>query len=312
MKYQISLLALALAALCSAQQPLTEAQILGASGNGRYMVTTTGPQTAGNCVSIDNKGNHVASGSGCGSGGGTGGASLTAPNIWTTPGTASTPSQLFTGAPYTAGDANTTGCLYMLEPATGRTPGNSFNTAGCEFGINMPHSFAGDFLELLYAGTTRLNVTITDNQTFIKDPSCCSGQASIDFANYGAGIAINGQQGTSIVVRSGFINMITSFSDAYHFQNDQLVTINKKYGCTAGGTCGVATLASGSATVSTTYIAALALAGGAGDVVQLSLQTCTACGILNVGTVVPGTSFVIHSSNAADASNVYWEIKHVN
>lgn len=87
-----------------------------------------------------------------------------------------------------------------------------------------------------------------------------------------------------------------------------------RYGCTHGtnGTCGVATLSTGTVTVSTTAIGALAAAGGAGYSVELVLQSCSSCGILSVGTVTAGTSFVINSSNGADASKVYWEIKHVN
>lgn len=40
------------------------------SGNTTEVVTTTGAQTSGNCVTIDANGNHVAAGSACGSGGG--------------------------------------------------------------------------------------------------------------------------------------------------------------------------------------------------------------------------------------------------
>lgn len=39
------------------------------SGNGAALVTTTGAQTAGDCVTIDASGNHVASGAACGGGG---------------------------------------------------------------------------------------------------------------------------------------------------------------------------------------------------------------------------------------------------
>ncbi len=77
-------------------------------------------------------------------------------------------------------------------------------------------------------------------------------------------------------------------------------------------TAGVSTLSSGTVTVSTTAIAALAAAGAAGDVVELTLQSCSTCGTLSVGTVTPGTSFVINSTNVLDASNVYWEIKKLN
>lgn len=77
-------------------------------------------------------------------------------------------------------------------------------------------------------------------------------------------------------------------------------------------TAGVSTLASGTVTVSTTAAAAIAAAGAAGDVIVLVLQSCSSCGTLSVGTVTPGTSFVINSTNASDASKVYWEIRHLN
>lgn len=94
----------------------------------------------------------------------------------------------------------------------------------------------------------------------------------------------------------------------------QIQALGAKKICTHGSnsTCGVSTLSSGTVTVSTTAIAALAAAGAAGDVVSLTLQTCSSCGTLSVGTVTGGTSFVINSTNGADASNVYWEIRHVN
>lgn len=44
------------------------------SGNGISLVTTTGAQTSGDCVTIDANGNHVAAGAACGSGGGGGAA----------------------------------------------------------------------------------------------------------------------------------------------------------------------------------------------------------------------------------------------
>lgn len=90
--------------------------------------------------------------------------------------------------------------------------------------------------------------------------------------------------------------------------------LGNKYECTHGtnATCGVATLAGGTVTVSTTAIGTLATSGASGFVVELTLQTCSSCGILSIGTVSNGTSFVIHSSNTSDASLVYWEIKYVN
>ena len=86
------------------------------------------------------------------------------------------------------------------------------------------------------------------------------------------------------------------------------------YQCTHGSnaTCGVSTLSSGTVTVSTTAIGALAAAGGAGYVINLVGQNCSMCGSLSVGTVTAATSFVINSTNTLDGSNVYWEIRYVN
>lgn len=93
---------------------------------------------------------------------------------------------------------------------------------------------------------------------------------------------------------------------------DGVQQLGGKVGCTHGsnGTCGVATLASGTVTVSTTAIVALA-AAGAGDVVSLTLLSCSSCGSLSVGTVVAATSFVINSTGGSDGSKVFWEIKHI-
>jgi hypothetical protein len=91
------------------------------------------------------------------------------------------------------------------------------------------------------------------------------------------------------------------------------VESGKKFGCIHGSnsTCGVVALSSGTATVATTAILSLAAAGGGGDAVSLTPLTCNSCGFLNIGTVTPATSFVIHSSNASDSSSVYWEIRHI-
>jgi len=98
-------------------------------------------------------------------------------------------------------------------------------------------------------------------------------------------------------------------------QNNQTVytVLGKKWGGTHGSnaTLGVATLSGGTATVSTTAIAAMAAPGGPGDAIYLTLQNCLSCGSLSVGKVVAGTSFIINSTNPLDASNVLWEIKHI-
>ncbi len=66
---------------------------------------------------------------------------------------------------------------------------------------------------------------------------------------------------------------------------------------------GVATLVAGTVTVSNTYVVA-------NSIIQLTCQSVGGTqGMLSVGTIVAGTSFVIDSSDVADTSIIYWEIK---
>ncbi len=89
--------------------------------------------------------------------------------------------------------------------------------------------------------------------------------------------------------------------------------LGKKWGGTYGlnATMGVATLSGGTVTIHTSAIGPLAAPEKEGDVIYLVLQNCVSCGSLSVGTVVPGKSFVIDSTNRSDVSNVLWEIKHI-
>jgi hypothetical protein len=70
----------------------------------------------------------------------------------------------------------------------------------------------------------------------------------------------------------------------------------------ANAYAGTATLDSGTAIINTTGVAS-------NSNVILTLQSCSSCGTLYVGTVAAGSSFVIKSTNASDASTVYWEIR---
>jgi hypothetical protein len=65
---------------------------------------------------------------------------------------------------------------------------------------------------------------------------------------------------------------------------------------------GTVTLVAGTATV--TSAAVLATSN-----IVLSHQNCNSCGVAYVGTIVAGTSFVVNSSNGADTSKIYWEIR---
>jgi hypothetical protein len=63
---KILLLALMGASALYGQRVVASGQISSVSGNGSTMVTSTGPQTSGNCVTIDANGNHVPSAQPCG------------------------------------------------------------------------------------------------------------------------------------------------------------------------------------------------------------------------------------------------------
>lgn len=115
-------------------------------------------------------------------------------------------------------------------------------------------------------------------------------------------ITHSGSTGTSIGLESqNFTTSVGFYYGTFHGTN---------------ASAGVATLTSGTVTVSTTAIGALAVSGGAGNAVQLTFQTCVSCGFLALGTVTPGSSFVINSYsapgvlNATDSSStVYWQIQ---
>lgn len=123
-----------------------------------------------------------------------------------------------------------------------------------------------------------------------------------------SGLTLNG--GATLGIDGTIIPCLTC---ANSFSANQIEGLGAKWTSTHGtnAAAGLATLASGTVTISTTAIAALST-GAAGDVVALTLQTCSTCGTLSVGTVTAGTSFVINSTNAGDASHVYWEIRHLN
>ena len=91
------------------------------------------------------------------------------------------------------------------------------------------------------------------------------------------------------------------------------LTLGSKLECTHGSnaTCGMAQLSSGTVTVSTTAIGALATSTS-GYSVTLTEQTCSGtCGAVQLGTVTGGSSFVINGLST-DNSYVYWEIHYIN
>jgi hypothetical protein len=84
----------------------------------------------------------------------------------------------------------------------------------------------------------------------------------------------------------------------------------------SSGFSGVIDLVGGTFTVSTVQIQALAIppatAGSTVLTSRVSTSTsCTTCGEIGIGTVIPGTSFVITSSNASDTSRIYWRIETI-
>lgn len=69
---------------------------------------------------------------------------LSAANIFSAAGAASTPGLAVTGAPFTGGSGTTTYPLFYLNQGTGPT---TLSTSGTEFGINAPSGFTGNFLD---------------------------------------------------------------------------------------------------------------------------------------------------------------------
>ncbi len=144
----------------------------------------------------------------------------------------------------------------------------------------------------------------------------------ISASSAGTGIISNGGSGsTNMVIRNnrvtaGSNNSLTigaSVPSAVLRDNlfDKAPTDNGTTTQKAGNQYKQASLMSGSAvlvggtvTVTTTEVIA-------SDRIVLSVVLAGGTqGILSVGTISAGTSFVINSSNGADTSTVYWEIRH--
>lgn len=106
------------------------------------------------------------------------------------------------------------------------------------------------------------------------------------------------KSGSTGVVVNGDMSGYLQSDGAQLFQPVETVTL-------PGAVSGVATLgAGGTVTVSTSAVLAT-------DNVILSCQAPGGTqGFLSVGTITAGTSFVINSTNAADTSVVYWQLKH--
>ncbi len=256
--------------------------------------------------------------------------------------TASTPPWSLTGTWFTSGGtATTTKPQALVECNSGTTVTTAWSTAGTGLGVNACTGFTGRLLDLQLNGVSQLNVSSAGVLAFNGAVSSSGGAA---FASYqftgGNGVfaetAVNdtGTAMESLLVSSGAPRQVigSSFCAAPGTTfpavacgvqaqgNGNLLATNTvlKLGgmaeCTHGanGTCGVATLASGTVTISTTAIAALAASGAAGDYVRLTLQNCSSCGAVSIGTVTAATSFVINSTNASDASLVFWQIGVVN
>lgn len=95
-----------------------------------------------------------------------------------------------------------------------------------------------------------------------------------------------------------------SFSDSVNVTGDvRLMTAGNKLKIATGSNAslGTASMALATATVSTTAVTA-------DSKIFVSYKNCVDCGSLYIGTVTAGTSFVILSTNLADASDVNWWI----
>lgn len=118
-------------------------------------------------------------------------------------------------------------------------------------------------------------------------------------------IIIGGSHGTTLTAQASSADCVLRNNHLDHAISDSGTrTIRSGNRQTTGTLSGRAVLVAGTVTISTAEVIA-------SDNIQL---TCVLVGgtqgILSVGTIVAGTSFVINSSNAADTSTVYWKIDH--
>jgi hypothetical protein len=165
---------------------------------------------------------------------------------------------------------------------------------------------------LVVSGTAGGNTTATSS-------NAGAGAAVMISAGNGGTAPIGSANGNggSIVLTPGVTGAgpgTSGSAGVINLNGNAKISLGFEYGCTHGtnATCGVSALSGGTVTVSTAAISTLAASGSAGAAVSLTLQSCSSCGALSIGSVTAGTSFVINSTNASDASKVFWEIKTIN
>jgi hypothetical protein len=123
-----------------------------------------------------------------------------------------------------------------------------------------------------------------------------------------------GTGATGIINNGATINLHNTYVEgATNSINNVSGTVNVEKGCTLNGPVtgtisstvrGVATLVGGTVTVNTSKV-------HANSRIKLCHQTTGGTpGILTLGTVTAGTSFVINSTSGTDTSTVLWELEH--
>lgn len=221
-------------------------------------------------------------------------------------------------------------CLQSLVTGNGDTSAGAYSLEGDTAGTNTAVGYAS--FQLSTTGDSNVGLgyaACLDNLT--GSGNICIGAQSGEGANpntsgnrntyLGAGAVPggSGQYSNQTLIGAAATDTCSSCVRLGRAGTDvtkafQTVTdLGGSYQCTHGSnaTCGIATLSAGTVTVSTSAISTLATTG-AGSVVQLTLETCSSCGALSIGTVSSGSSFVINSTDMSDGSAVYWEIRYIN
>lgn len=226
------------------------------------------------------------------------------------------PSIAVAGTDYVGGQASlsATGCIPYQNGSSGLLTcdsGFTFTAANSPAAANLlvTRSYAGTLLGLIIENTNTSNAVYGgfqagNNSAVIQVNGQSKGGTTIGgVAN--ASLSYLQFSGNNTMMIATQLHWVTNSTIRQTIDNSGNVTntLGTKGRCTSGSnaTCGTATLSSGAVTVSTTAIAS-------GDKVRLTLQTCSTCGAISVGTVTAGTSFIVNSTNGADASVVFWEI----
>lgn len=194
-----------------ADTTIAAGKLAAVSGNGTIIVTTTGAQTAGNCVTIDANGNHVAAGAACGAGGGGGGDASTNTSV-----SVDSEVALFSGgggktlkrATQTGLASMTSGVLsaYAGTSCTNQFP-RSLSAAGAATCASV--NLAADITGTLAAGNGGTGITAlgTGVATWLGTPSSANLAAAVTGETGSGALVFNAGPSISDLIATGSLNI---------------------------------------------------------------------------------------------------------